>query len=141
VKFQDWDPIKKLEELHAQSNRLWDEFLAEVPASDAQAAPLAFHPDVDFVETDLEFRCYLAVPGLLEDDILIEIGDQQLVVRGERKPPYDIRREKRLQEWRYGYFERTLQFAEPISRQQLRVSYEEGVLIIVAPKATGGSAN
>ncbi len=135
MKFEDWDPIQKLAELRARSNQMWDDFLAELPVSERRSGPVSFFPEVDCVETSEEFRFYLSVPGLLEDDFLIDVDGSCLTIRGERRPPYDQElRKQRLQEWRYGYFERHFQLVEPVAIAKLRATYEEGVLTIIAPK-------
>lgn len=130
-----WDPWKEWERLRAETDRLWDQFLQKL--THAEAAPIAFLPDVDFVETGREYRLYLSVPGLVEEDIDLVFGQQSLTVRGERQPPYDAAHSRRLSEWRYGYFERHFEFAKPVRTDAVRADYEAGVLTVVLPKTRG----
>ena len=131
-----WDPWKELEQLRARTDRLWDEFLAKLTGSASDPTRIGFLPDVDLVESGREYRIYLAVPGLIEEDIDLSIGTQILTVRGEREAPYDTTHSRReLGEWRYGFFERSIQFANPINPAGVRATYDAGVLTIVLPKA------
>jgi HSP20 family protein len=131
-----WEPWKELERLRAETDRLWDEFLDKLSRSEADPERIAFLPDVDFVETAAEYRLYLSVPGLVEEDLDLTIGEHSLTVRGEREPPYDPgHSRRRLGEWRYGFFERQIQFPQPIQKNAVRASYDAGVLTIVLPKA------
>jgi HSP20 family protein len=131
-----WDPWEELERLRAETDRLWDHFLEKLTRSQSDAERIAFLPDVDFVETPGEYRLYLSVPGLIEEDIDLFFGERTLIIRGERQPPYDARHaRRRIGEWRYGFFERRFQFPEPIATDAVRASCEAGVLTIVIPKA------
>ncbi|MFT5301388.1 MAG: HSP20 family molecular chaperone IbpA [Mariniblastus sp.] len=129
------DPFERLEEFHQQSNRIFDDLLAELPSAHEDEPTVAFQPAVDLIETPTEFRFYLSIPGLVEDDIVIEVDGQFLAIRGERLPPYDSeRRRTQLQEWRYGYFERRFKLASKVTPSTVRGGYEAGVLTIVVEK-------
>ena len=86
------------------------------------------------METQEDFRVYVAIPGLVEEDIEIEAAPRQLTIRGERQPPYDPGRQH-TREWRYGFFERQLTLAKPIQVESVTAEYEAGVLTVILPKA------
>lgn len=131
-----WDPWAELQRIREQSDRLLDEFLDKLTRVEAEPTRIAFLPDVDFVETAHEYRAYLSVPGLIEEDIDIAISPRSLVIRGERQPPYDPdHARRRLHEWRYGFFERRIDFPQPVRPETLRAGYEGGVLTILVAKA------
>ena len=130
-----WDPLRELERLRERTDRLWDDFLNKLTHADADAEPIAFLPDVDFVEIAREYRLYLSLPGLVEEDIDLAISENALTVRGERQPPYDpTHTRERLGEWRYGFFERRFQFPHSVRTKAVRATYDAGVLTIVVPK-------
>ena len=131
-----WDPWKELESLRAETDRLWDVFLEKLTRSGGERERIAFLPDVDLVEMPGEYRLYLSVPGLIEEDIDLAFGDRSITVRGERQPPYDPEHTHRcVTEWRYGFFERRFQFPQPIRTDRVRATYDAGVLTIVIEKA------
>jgi len=135
--FEFWNPNERLNELRRRSDQMWKEMLANLPSSNVPEEPIAFHPEVDLVETQQDFRFYLSIPGLVEDDILIDVAGHRLTIRGERRPPYDAsRRDAQMQEWRYGFFERHFELSAAISVETIRANYESGVLTIVAQKTT-----
>ena len=97
---------------------------------------VSFLPDVDFVETKDDYRVFLSIPGLIEEDIDISLRGNILTVRGERQPPYDPERHrKRLGEWRYGFFERRIRFPRQVEPSAIKATYEAGVLTIVVSKS------
>lgn len=128
-----WDPWKELEELRSRTDHLWNTFLAKLSDTSESPHHVGFLPDVDIVETAHDFRIYMSVPGILEDDIEIEASSTSLTVRGERHPPYDSERDH-TREWRYGFFERKLTFGKPVNIDHFQAEYEAGVLTIVMPK-------
>lgn len=132
-----WNPIQRLDELKKRSDQMWQQLLAEVSSSSPEQAPVAFHPEADLVETKHDFRYYLSIPGLVEDDILIDIEGRSLTVSGERIPPYDAgHRGPNVQEWQYGFFCRQFELPAAIAIESLRARYDAGVLTIVAQKIT-----
>jgi len=136
MSLQPWDPWIELERVRAETEQVWDHFLKKLhPEYAPEHEPIAFLPDVDFVETRDDYRIYISAPGFVEEDIDITVDENALIVRGQRFPPYDRRRaESRLTEWRYGYFERRVEFPQPIDAKQVRASYDAGVLTIVVAK-------
>ena len=133
--FEYWDPNERLNELRRRSDQMWQDLLANLPLSEVGDEPIAFHPEVDLVETQQDFRFYLSIPGLVEDDIVIDVQGQRLTIRGERRPPYDPNcRQAHMQEWRYGCFERHFELSTTISAETIRANYDAGVLTIVAQK-------
>ena len=134
-----WDPWNELERIKAETDRLFDEFFTKFRRTEAESEGVAFLPDVDFIETPSEYRLYLSVPGLVEEDIDIDIGPKVLTVRGERQPPYDPDfARSRIREWRYGFFERRFQFPKSIHFNAVHASFDAGVLTIVVDKAAAG---
>jgi HSP20 family protein len=133
-----WDPWKELARIRAETDRLWEAFLTKLTRNESDEMRIAFLPDVDFVETASDYRLYLSVPGLVEEDIDIGVSERTLTVRGERQPPYDPEHARRcVREWRYGYFERRFELPKPISPTAIHATYESGVLVIVVAKPRG----
>ncbi len=131
-----WDPGKELERLRERTERLWDEFLQKLTHDSPAQRQIAFMPDVDFVETSTEYRLYLSMPGLIEEDIDILIDEFSVTIRGERQPPYDPQHADRcVREWRYGFCERQFRLPQSVQPNTLRATYEDGVLTVILNKS------
>ena len=132
------DPFERLKEFTRRSNAALDQLLHDIQDENTDDRPIAFHPEVDLVETSSDYRFYLSIPGMIEDDLLINIDGHHVTIQGERKPPYDTgRRETAVQEWRYGFFQRHFDLPQSISVSSIRAAYDSGVLTIIAEKVTG----
>lgn len=135
MNLEPWDPFQRLEEFRRRSIQTLNDLSADLPVSETRNEPIAFQPHADLVETPGEFRLYLSIPGLVEDDILIDVAGKRLTIRGERRPPYDTsHRKTSLQEWTYGFFERNFELTSLISISTIRAGYDAGVLTIVVEK-------
>jgi HSP20 family protein len=135
MNLESWDPDRQLEDFRRRSNSMLDRLLAALGSSPESDEPISFQPEVDLVETSQEYRLYLSIPGIIEDDLVIDIDGRHLTIRGERRPPWDAnRREAALQEWRYGFFLRHFELPTTIRVETLRAVYDAGVLTIVVTK-------
>lgn len=134
MNLEPWDPWGELDRARAEADRL----VASVLEKLRKALPgeeIAFAPAMDVVETAQEYRIYLQVPGVVEEDIDLAVENSWLVVRGERESPFDFERARRLcSEWRYGYFERRFRLPGEVERDRIVAALDSGVLTIRAPK-------
>lgn len=137
------DPHRRIDEFRRRSSAILDQLLANIGGSTIDDQSVAFQPDVDLVETEHDFRFYISVPGMIEDDFLIDVDGHHVTIRGERKPPYDPEHRKAaMQEWRYGFFQRQFELPVLIVVSSIRAVYDSGVLTIIAEKVareTGSS--
>lgn len=135
MNLEQWDPFDRLSQFRHHSKEMLDEILQAVSEANDSDEAIAFQPDVDLVETTGDFRFYLAIPGLVEDDLVIHVEADSLTIRGERHPPYDVgHRKTQMNEWRYGYFERRFNLPNRVEVTSIRAAYDAGVLTIVAQK-------
>lgn len=82
----------------------------------------------------------LEVPGMAKEDFNIEVLDDLLVVRGEKR----FEREHsdgryRMLQCAYGSFRREIALPSPVTVAQAAASYVNGVLRIELPKAESGA--
>lgn len=90
-------------------------------------------------EDDKRLVVRLEMPGMDKEQIAIDVGDDALVVSGEKR----FERESTEGRWRvmqcaYGNFRRVVPLAVPVDADQARATYKNGVLRIDLPKAAPG---
>ena len=131
-----WDPWEELERLRAETARRWDDFLSKLRRLRSENEQIAFVPESDIVETQQEVRLYLAIPGLVEEDIDLAVEKHGLTVRGERQRPYDATQSQTsVTESRYGFFERRFRLPSEADPSTLKATYDAGVLTIIITKS------
>jgi HSP20 family protein len=102
--------------------------------SGAQAR--SFSPAVDVVNTPDAFLLKAEVPGLSADDVDIEVHENVLTLRGERKLEHKDEREGyRRIERRYGSFARSFMLPDGVHADAIEATLENGVLTLRIPRA------
>jgi HSP20 family protein len=131
-----WEPARELQSVQTEINRLFNT-LFEAPSAGASQSLGArrWVPAMDLVETEHEFVLRADLPGTAEQDVKIELQDNVLTISGERKAEHEERREGYYRiERSSGAFARSLTLPEGVDPQQVRASFERGVLEVHIPK-------
>jgi HSP20 family protein len=96
-------------------------------------APAHFRPPTDVYETDDALVVRAELSGLSDGDLDVEIYEDALVLKGERKSP--LREGRRFYEVgiRTGPFRLEVPFPRPIDAGRAEARYENGIVCIVLP--------
>lgn|SRR5215469_6998713 len=94
-----------------------------------------FVPPVDIYEDDHNVVLKLEVPGISEDNLDIQLENNTLTVKGERKFETEEKEENfhRI-ERRYGSFVRTFRLPNIVDTEKVDAHYDKGVLQITLAK-------
>lgn len=90
----------------------------------------------DVFEDDRRLVVRLEVPGMAREDFDVEVRDQALVVRGEKRFEHEASEGRyRVMQCAYGAFHRTIPLPVPVHADCAEATYRNGVLKIELPKA------
>lgn len=122
--------------LHREMNRLFDDVLRGTAlTSGGQGGPALIAPQLNVSETDSDIRITAELPGVTENDVHVELNDDVLVIRGEKKVERKEEKERfHFVERSYGTFQRALQLPFPVDPEQVQANFENGVLTVTLPK-------
>ena len=128
--------------LQREIDRLFDDFtrgfstLSMMPAPGGKLMPVT-----DVTETDKEIEINAELPGLEEKDLQINLSDNVLTIKGEKKAEKE-RKEKdfRVVERSYGAFERTIELPEGVNPDSIKATIAKGVLTVTVPKPAPAQA-
>ncbi len=135
-----WNPWQELERLQAEMDEHLRAFLTKLRQA-VPGKPIAFVPAMDIIEVGDEYRLYLSLPGMVEEDIDITLQGRLLIVRGEREPPYDpVQTAVHQAQWKYGFFERRVELPGEVQSDAIQASYDAGVLTIRIPRTAASGA-
>lgn len=95
----------------------------------------SFTPKVDVAETDNEFEIQAFLPGVNKKDIKVDVIENELTIRGERKFEHE-KKEKNYHsvESCFGSFTRSFYLPDFVNGEKVDASYVDGVLKIKLPK-------
>src|SRR2546430_11526594 len=88
-----WEPVRELNSLQQEMNRLFSSFFDTPPAGNGSTPARRWIPAMDLVETEDHYVLTADLPGLGEADIDLEFEGDVLTLSGERKAEQSERRE------------------------------------------------
>lgn len=93
-------------------------------------------PNMDLVENKENIISRVELPGMKKDEIEVWFEEGALHIAGERKfeQKEDESATHRLERF-YGRFHRTVSLPKPVNTEQIKATYEEGVLTVTLPKS------
>jgi HSP20 family protein len=123
-----WDPFREMTQVQSQFNRLVDQVWGGRQESWLPAVDVFDKADAVVVKAEL--------PGMDADDIQIEVDDNVLTIKGERKFEEQVEEERYYRvERRFGSFQRSLALPQGVQADQIQAGYEDGILTVSVPKA------
>jgi HSP20 family protein len=130
-----WEPVRELDTIQGEMNRLFDTFFANGRSNGADSGSRRWVPAMDLMETDDALVLKADLPGLERDDVSIEVKDNVLTVAGERKAEHSEKADGFYRvERAFGSFARSLTLPDGIDAEQVAASFDRGVLEVRIPK-------
>jgi HSP20 family protein len=130
-----WEPVRELDTIQGEMNRLFDTFFANGRSNGADSRSRRWVPAMDLMETDDALVLKADLPGLERDDVSIEVKDNVLTVAGERKAEHSEKADGFYRvERAFGSFARSLTLPDGIDAEQVAASFDRGVLEVRIPK-------
>lgn len=129
-----WDPLREMDSLQSDVNRLFDRFFEGRTPGDGSTTR-RWTPAMDLVETEGDLVLRADLPGMTEDDVEIEIKDGVLTVSGERRAEHEEKSEGYHRvERAFGQFSRSLTLPQGTDASKVDASFDNGVLEVRVPK-------
>ena len=118
--------------LQREIDRLFDDFTRGWPALGGTTQLV---PSMDVTETDKEIELSAELPGLQEKDVQINVADNVLTIKGEKKAEKEEKdKNYRLVERSYGSFSRMIELPAGVDPDTIKASIANGVLKVTVPK-------
>jgi HSP20 family protein len=123
-----------LSTLQREIDRLFDDFTRGWPTFGGLVTKDML-PSMDVTETDKEIEITAELPGLEDKDVEINVTDNVLTIRGEKKAEKEEKdKDYRLVERTYGAFSRTVELPAGVDADMIKASIAKGVLTVTVPK-------
>lgn len=117
--------------LQQEIDRLFDGFARNLSGRVAGA----LMPSMDLSETDKEIEITAELPGLEEKDVQLNVSDNILTIRGEKKNEREEKdKDYHLLERNYGSFTRTVELPTGVDPDSIKAVIAKGVLKVTVPK-------
>ncbi|QSH40930.1 Hsp20/alpha crystallin family protein [Lentisphaerota bacterium ZTH] len=139
-----YEPKNIFSEFHSEMNSLFDRFFNELSMQTNWPTSFKseFSPKFDVSEAKKEISIKAELPGMNEKDISVDVFDNYLRIKGEKKEENFSKDDKtHLAECQYGYFERTFPLFDNIDAKNIKANFKNGVLTLKLPKVKEEPSN
>ena len=130
------NPFTLMQRLSAEMDRMFGAFgKGRLPnVRFGRGGEIGWSPEREVYERDNQLVVCVDLPGMKKDDIHVEITDDALVIQGERQHEFSSTQEGyQRSERSYGSFYRTVPLPDGIDPEQMRASFQDGVLKVTVP--------
>jgi HSP20 family protein len=131
-----WNLARDFMRMREEMNRLFNQFFREGEGEEATWLTGGWAPPVDIHETDDALILKAELPSFSKDDVHIELLNNRLTLRGERKHEAQIKEEQyHRREHAYGSFQGSFQLPTTVDQEKVAASFKDGILELRLPKS------
>ena len=130
-----WRPVsQELSSFRKEMDRLWNRSLGDTPVIETSTDE--WLPLMDFSEVENAFVVKTELPGVEISDVNVGICGDLLTIKGEKKKQDEGGDEFCYSTERYyGSFKRIFQLPASVKVDEVKATFDKGVLKVVLPKA------
>jgi HSP20 family protein len=133
IKWDRPDPLDSLTHIQREMSDLLD-FLSSTPPKGTYIN--AEFPQIIVSTSGDNVIVRAEIPGIKVNDLDVQVVNDVLTIKGERKTSIDVSKMTYLRRERpYGTFARAIVLPERVDAEKVIASYKNGVLVVTLPKA------
>lgn len=97
-------------------------------------------PVVEVIQNKDNYKVKVQLPGIKKDNIEVEVDNDFMTICAETHEEKEEKKEEEhnlryhTSEFRYGKYQRTISFDQPIKAEDATAEYKDGILTIIVPK-------
>lgn len=130
-----WTPMGHLQSFQDEMNRMFNQFFRGGTGEEGSWGQYTWTPPVDIYEADDALVFQADLPGVTKDEVSIEVHNNTLILRGERKPATGVQADHSHRVERpYGPFQRSFVLPSMVDQEKVQATYHEGILELRLPK-------
>jgi HSP20 family protein len=131
AEFFSTNPFTLMRRMSEEMDRNFGQLFAQQGAGGSGGT---WYPAIEISEHDNQLHVHAELPGLKPEDVKVEVADDALIIRGERKSEHEHRAGSAYRsERRYGQFYREIPLPEGVNAEQARAQFQNGVLEVTVP--------
>ena len=130
-----WNPHRSLFGFGDRFDRFFDDFFNPALKADNTQSMWGWNPAVDIYDEKDHMVITAELPGIEKDDIVIDVKDRVLTLKGERSADNEVKEDDFYRRERtYGKFERAFTLPLDVDPDKISASYKDGLLKLEIPK-------
>ena len=129
------NPLGNMFTLRNRMNHFFDDTFYPVLKGDEELAMCNWNPAVDIYDNDNNIVIKAELPGIDKKDIVIDIKDRVLTLKGERSLDNEVKEDNFYRRERvFGKFERAFTLPTDVDSGKIEADFKVGVLKFDIPK-------
>jgi len=130
-----WNPWTEVSTLKHDIDRLFNQYMPGLFGNGGTGDAL-WMPRMDLRETDTAFIVEADLPGMVLEDITVQVEGSTVIISGERKGEHVSNAgDMAYRERRFGKFQRAFTLPAAVKVDAIEAKYTNGVLTVTVPKA------
>ncbi len=135
-----WTPMRELENIRRDMERLVDDFIEPFPRRHLIRWPKitetgSLVPNMEVINREDEYVVRAELPGIEKKDIDLTITEDTLTIKGEVKRSEEVKDDEYLlSELSYGKFSRTITLPAEVDSGKAKAVSRDGIIEITLPK-------
>ena len=130
-----WDPFRNMTTLQDRINRVFDEAVNRSKDYDDEVSKCDWRPIVDIYDSEKAIIINAELPGVTKDSITLDVKENILTLKGERRPEEETKKENYYRMERcFGTFERAFTLPSAVDPGKITANFNEGILRVEIPK-------
>lgn len=141
MSFEKWNPLRELEFMKKEMDKIWDDVFAsprrvEVPWRRPAERGGVASPAVDIIDKTNEIIVKAEMPGVAKENIDISMQEGTLILKGEIKEEAEKGNgQYSYSERTYRYYSRAINIPVKIAADAIKATLKDGILSVHLPKA------
>lgn len=129
-----WNPMRDMLSLNSRADRFFNDFF--YPSREGHPSKeWGWTPRVDIYEEENTIVLKAELPGVEKDNIVVDVKDGVLTLKGERPSGSDVEEENYYRRERtFGSFERLFNLPENVDAEKITADYKDGILKVGIPR-------
>src|SRR5204863_472647 len=126
-----WSPMGELAGLHTAMDRLFSDFFGGPLLESGETGSRTWYLPIDVVDQGRSYEVKAAVPGFSPEEVELTYSDGMLNISAQHKQESSSKQGSYLRrELSYGSFGRSVQLPGDVKEEQIKASFENGILVI-----------
>ncbi len=132
-----YNPLNEISLFRNNFGRFFnDSFCTNQLASQKTDQEKEWQPIVDIIKKDKKVVVTAELPGISKEDISIDVNEDVLTLKGERKYENEVKEADFYRKERFsGSFSRSFVLPAGVSTEDINAEYKDGILTIEIPEA------
>ena len=131
-----WNPMRAMSLLDNHFSRFFSDPFFPAEMAGGEGSLNVWHPAVDIFEKDDKLVIKAELPGMDKKDISLDIHNDVLTLRGERKYENEVKEENFYRkEMSRGSFVRSFSLPGDSDAERIQAEFKDGILTVEVPKS------